>query len=72
MQRKGVKDPLRPCGPSLHPLQGPVVRLVVAARAVIGPLTKTRRRTINVHDVHGQMEWLLLHRNTNNLHASYL
>ena len=26
-QRKGVKDPLRPCGPSLFPLQGSDVRL---------------------------------------------
>ena len=26
-QRKGVTDPLRPCGPSLCPLQAPDVRL---------------------------------------------
>ena len=51
---KGVTDPLRPCGPSLRPPQGPDVRLSkmstlrrgdAAARAVIGPLTQTRRRT---------------------------
>ena len=49
-QHKGLTDPLRPCGPSLRPLQGPDVRLPkmltfrrdnTAARAVIGPLTKT-------------------------------
>ena len=49
-QRKGVTDPLRPCGPSLYPPQGPDVRLPkivtfcrgdTVARAVIGPLTKT-------------------------------
>ena len=53
MQRKGGTDPLRPCGPSLRPPQGPDVRLPkivtlrrgdTAARAVIGPLTKTRLR----------------------------
>ena len=50
----GVTDPIRPYGPSLRPLPGPGVRLPkivtfhrgdAAARAVIGPLTKTRRRT---------------------------
>ena len=53
-QRKGVTDPLRPCGPPLRPPQGPDVGLTkiltfcrgdAAARAVIGPLTETRRRT---------------------------
>ena len=43
-QSKGVMDPLRPCGPSSRPLQGPDVRLPknvtlrrgnAAARAVI-------------------------------------
>ena len=51
-------DPLRPCGPSLRPPQGPDVchpkivtsrRGDAAARAAIGPLTETRGRTINVH-----------------------
>jgi hypothetical protein len=50
----GLTDPLRPCGPPLRSLRGPDVRLPkvftlcrcdAAARAVIGPLTKTRRRT---------------------------
>ena len=45
-----LMDPLRPCGPSLHPQRGPDLRLPkivplcgddAAARAVIGPLTKT-------------------------------
>ena len=47
-------DPLHPCGPFLRSLQGPDVplpnfftlhRCEAAAKAVIGPLTKTRRRT---------------------------
>ena len=46
---RGFADPLRPCGPSLRPPQGPDVRLSkmstlrrgdAAARAVIGPLSK--------------------------------
>ena len=53
-QRIGVTDPT-----SIRPLQGPHVRLPknvtfcwgdTAVRAVIGPLTKSRRRTIKVHD----------------------
>ena len=40
---RGFTDPLRPCGPSMHPPQGPDVRLQKncspASRAVIGPLT---------------------------------
>ena len=42
---------LCPCGPSMLPPQGPDVRLISAkycnliARTVIGPLTKTQRRT---------------------------
>ena len=68
IQRKGVTDPLRPCGPSLRPTQGPDVRLpeIVtfrwgdwAARPVIGPLTKTRRRTITVHDCVKASVWSL-------------
>ena len=51
---EGFTDPLRQCGPSLRPPQGPDVRLQkmvtlhredTAASAVIGPLTKTRRST---------------------------
>ena len=58
-QPKGATDPLRPCGPSLRPPQGRDAHLPnmltfrrddAAARAVIGPLTQTRRRTIKVHD----------------------
>ena len=49
-----VQDPLRPCVPSLRPPQGPDVRLPkivtlrlrdTAARAVIGPITRTRCKT---------------------------
>ena len=51
---RGSTDPSRPRGPSLRPQQGPDARLPdtltlrrgdAAARAVIGPLAKTRRRT---------------------------
>ena len=51
---RGFTDPLRPCGPSLRPPQGPdghfrksvtLRQGDAAARAVIGPLTKTRRGT---------------------------
>jgi hypothetical protein len=67
-QRKGVTDPLPPCGPSLRPPQGPDVRLpkivtfprgYAAARALIVPLTKTRRRTIKVHDCVAASPWSL-------------
>ena len=76
-QRKGVTDPLRPCGPSLQTLladppcvhrKGPDVRLPeivtfrqgdAATRAVIGPLTKTRCRTIKVHDCVDASAWSL-------------
>ena len=66
--RNGVKDPLRSCGPSLRPTQGPDVRHTkmltfrrgdAAARAVIGPLNKTRRRTIKVHDFIEASAWSL-------------
>ena len=63
-QPKGVTDPLRPRGPSMHPhvrllkivtfLQGDA-----AARAVIGPLTKTRRRPIKVQECVEASAWSL-------------
>ena len=68
-QCKGVADPLHPCGPSLRPRPGPDVRLPkivtfrggdAATRAVIGPLTKTRRRTIKVHDCVEASAWVAL------------
>ena len=52
---RGFRDPLRPCGPSLRPPQGPEVHILkmltlrrgnAAARAVIGPLSQTRGRTV--------------------------
>ena len=67
-QLKGLIDPLLPCGPSLRRPQGPDVRLPkivtfrwgdAAARAVIGPLTKNRRRTIKVHDYIEASAWSL-------------
>ena len=54
LNARGFTDPLRPCGPSLRPPRGPDVCLTkiltfcwgdAAARAVIGPLTNSRRRT---------------------------
>ena len=64
--RNGVTDPIRLCGPSLRPPKGPDARLPkivnfrqgdAAARAVIGPLTKARRRTIKVHDCVEASAW---------------
>ena len=58
-QPKGPTYPLRPRGPSLRPPRGADVRLpeIVAARAVIDPLTKTRRRTVKVHDCVEASAW---------------
>ena len=56
---QGFPDQLRPCGTYFHHPQGPDVRLPkvvtlrrgnAAARVVIGPLTKTRRRNKTGHD----------------------
>ena len=53
LNASGFTGPYRPCGSSVHTPQGPDVRLPkmltfrqgdTAARAVIGPLPKTRRR----------------------------
>ena len=59
---RGFTDAIRPCKPTLCPPQGTDVRLPniflrrgdAAERALIGPLTKTRRRTKTGSRLHGR------------------